>query len=117
MTIQEIANRLVVLCREGNFEGAWTELFAPGWETRELVEWGGQIRHGFDEAKKAADEWHADMQEMHEMTVSDPIIADSSFACTMTLDMTSKTRGRSRETELCIYTVKDGKIVLEQFIG
>lgn len=116
MTTQEIAHRLVELCRANNFEGAWDELFAPGWETHELAEWGGAVRHGKAEAKAASDEWQADIVEMHEMTISDPIVADDSFACVMTMDITSKTRGRNKESEICVYKVKDGKIVIERFV-
>lgn len=116
MTTQEIANRLVELCRAGNFEGAWDELFAPGWTTYELEEWGGAIRHGKEEAQKASDEWRADMVEMHDMAVSDPLVSDDSFACTMMMDITTKSRGRVKETELCVYKVKDGKIVSERFV-
>lgn len=115
MTTQQIADRLVELCRAGNFEGAWDELFAPGWETHELAEWGGAVRHGRDEAKAAADEWRADMVEMHSTEISDPIVADDSFACVMTMDITSKTRGRTKESEVCVYKVKDGKIIWERF--
>ncbi len=116
MTTQEIAHRLVELCRASNFEGAWDELFAPGWTTYELEEWGGAVRHGKEEAKAASDEWQADIAEMHEMTISDPIVADDSFACVMTMDITSKTRGRNKESEICVYKVKDGKIVIERFV-
>jgi len=116
MTTQEIAVRLVELCRANNFEGAWGELFAPGWDTYELIEWGGGVRHGKEEAKAAADQWKADISEMHEMTISDPIVADDSFACIMTMDITSKTRGRNKESEVCVYKVKDGKIVTERFV-
>jgi limonene-1,2-epoxide hydrolase len=49
------------------------------------------------------------------MEVSDPIIAGNSFACTMKLDVTMKGRGHMVMTEICVYEVKDGKIVLEQF--
>jgi hypothetical protein len=115
MKIQEIANRLVELCRANNFEGAWDELFAPNWETHELAEWGGGIRHGKEEAKASSEEWKSDILEMHEMTISDPIVADDSFACVMTMDITSKTRGRNKESEICVYKVKDGKIIIERF--
>ena len=115
MTTQEIANRLVELCRANNFEGAWDELFAPGWETHELAEWGGGVRHGIEEAKAASDEWKSDIVEMHEMTISDPIVADDSFACVMSMDITSKTRGRNKESEICVYKIKDGKIITESF--
>ena len=116
MNTQEIANRLVELCRANNFEGTWDELFAPGWETYELAEWGGGVRHGKEEAKAAADQWKSDIAEMHEMTISDPIVADDSFACIMTMNITSKTRGRNKQSEVCVYKVKDGKIVTERFI-
>lgn len=115
MDIKEVAFRLVELCRAREFEKAWDELFAPGWETRELVEWGGQIRHGKEEAKKASDEWQKDIIEIHELLMSDPLISDDSFACTMTIDSTSNSRGRIKETELCVYKVKDSKIIMEQF--
>jgi hypothetical protein len=115
MTTQEIANRLVELCRANNFEGAWDELFAPGWETHELAEWGGGVRHGREEATAASDEWKSDIAEMHEMTISDPIVADDSFACVMSMDITSKTRGRNKESEICVYKIKDGKIISESF--
>ncbi len=55
------------------------------------------------------------VEKIHSMSVSDPIVADSSFACTMSLDATMKGQGRSAMTETCVYDVKDGKIVSEQF--
>ena len=116
MNTQEIAQRLVELCRANNFEGAWDELFAPDWETHELAEWGGEVRHGKEAAKASSDQWKSDIIEMHEMTISDPIVADDSFACVMTMDITSKTRGRNKESEVCVYKVKDGKIISERFI-
>ena len=53
--------------------------------------------------------------EMHGLAVSDPLIATNSFACTMKMDITMKERGHMDMTELCVYHVKDGKIVSEQF--
>jgi hypothetical protein len=55
------------------------------------------------------------VEKMHSMSVSDPIVAGSSFACVMSLDADMKGRGRTAITELCVYEVKGGKIVLEQF--
>jgi predicted ester cyclase len=50
------------------------------------------------------------------MTISDPLVAGDSFACTMYMDVTMKGSKRMAMTELCIYKVKDGKIVSEEFI-
>ena len=37
------------------------------------------------------------------------------FALTMSIDVTMKGRGRSAMTELCVYRVKNGKIISEEF--
>ena len=65
--------------------------------------------------KEKGEKWNSMVQEMHGLTVSDPLIADNSFACTMRLNVTMKERGHMDMTELCVYEVKDGKIVSEQF--
>jgi hypothetical protein len=55
------------------------------------------------------------VETMHALTVSDPLVAGSSFACTMRMDVTMKGQGRMDMTELCVYDVKDGKVIAEQF--
>ena len=54
-------------------------------------------------------------EEVHDWKVSDPLIADGYFSCTMMNDVTLKGIGRIQSTELCVYEVKDGKIVSERF--
>ncbi len=54
-------------------------------------------------------------EEVHQQEISDPIIADGYFACTMTMDVTLKEVGRVQSKEICVYKVRDGKIVEEQF--
>jgi hypothetical protein len=55
------------------------------------------------------------VQEMHSLTVSDPLVASNSFACTMRMDVTMKEGGQMDMTELCVYNVKDDKVVSEEF--
>jgi hypothetical protein len=52
---------------------------------------------------------------MRQLAVSDPLVAGGSFACTMQPALTIKGRGRMTLNELCIYEVKDGKVISEQF--
>jgi hypothetical protein len=117
MTTKEMAERLVMHCRNGAWEAAQRELFSddavsiepyssPGFEkeTRTLkaiIEKG----HKFE----------AMVEQMHSLRVSNPLVATSSFACTMQMDVTMKGEGRMNMTELCVYEVKDGKIIAEQF--
>jgi hypothetical protein len=53
--------------------------------------------------------------ETHGITISDPSITTNSFASIMKMDVTMKEWGRKEMTELCVYQVKDGKIVSEHF--
>jgi limonene-1,2-epoxide hydrolase len=117
MTTAEIANRLVEACRKGDFEGAQRELYA---EDAVSIEPHGtddfqKETHGLDGIIEKGKKWGEMVEEMHSCEVSDPLLADNSFAVTMTLDVTMKGRGRAKMTELCIYHVKDGKVISEQF--
>jgi hypothetical protein len=59
--------------------------------------------------------WNDMVQSVNKLEVSDPIVANSSFACTMNMNVTMKNKEDMNMTELCAYQVKDGKIVAEQF--
>jgi hypothetical protein len=60
-------------------------------------------------------QFSAMIETMHSLSVSEPLVANNSFSCTMSLDVTMKGQGRMNMSELCVYQVKDGKIVSEQF--
>ena len=62
------------------------------------------------------DLWNNMVEAQHGISVSDPIVAGQSFALTMSMDVTMKGQGRMNMTELCLYKLKDGKIVSEEFI-
>jgi len=117
MSTQEIAARLVTLCRQGDFATAQRELFAE-----DAVSIEPYATPDFDkETKGLADilekgrRFEGMVEIMHLLEVSNPVVASQSFACTMRLDATMKGKGRMDMAELCVYDVKDGKIVSEQF--
>ncbi len=117
MTIQEIAARVVELNRTGDHETVYRELYAP--EAVSIENWGGKPDRyeGLEAIGKKAEGWMQSVAEIHEITVGEPIISDSSFAIVFGMDITYKdaAMGRQKMTELAIYTVKDGKIVEEEF--
>ena len=117
MTTTEIANRLVELCSKGDFETAQKELFAndavsiephasPAFEKE---------TNGLDAIIEKGHKWNSMVEETHDMKVSQPLVGENSFAVTMAMSVTMKGQGRMDMTELCVYNVKDGKIVSEQF--
>ena len=55
------------------------------------------------------------VENFHGGEVSDPVVTGNWFALTMTLDATFKGRGRTKMEEVCVYQVRNGKIVKEQF--
>ena len=117
MTTHEIAKRLVELCKKGDFETAQKELFsddAVSIEPSATPAFEKETK-GLDAIGKKGQKWNSMVQEMHAVEISDPLVAGNSFACTMRMDVTMKERGRMDMTELCIYEVKDGKIVSEEF--
>jgi ketosteroid isomerase-like protein len=118
MTTKEIADRLVALCRQGDFATAQSELFADDVVSIEPYSTPAFEKEttGKQAITEKGEKWNAMVQEMHAMEVSDALVASNSFACTMRMDVTMKEGGRMDMTELCVYKVKDGKIISEEFI-
>jgi ketosteroid isomerase-like protein len=117
MTTVDIANRLVELCRKGDFETAQKELFsddAVSIEPHGTEMFEKEVK-GLDAIIEKGKKWGEMVAEQHGIGISEPLVADSSFAVTMTMDVTMKGGQRMSMTELCIYHAKDGKIVSEQF--
>ena len=117
MTTQEIATQLVEFCRKGDFEGAVTDLFAEDAASIEPYATPAFEKEtkGIKAIKEKGEKWNSLVQEVHGITISDPLVATNSFCCTMRMDVTMKEGGPMDMTELCVYEVKDGKIVSEQF--
>jgi len=117
MTTQEIANRLVTLCSQGDFETTQEELFskdAVSIEPSSTPEFEKETK-GLDAIKKKGEKWASMVEKTNSMKVSQPLVATNSFSVTMFMDVTMKGKGQMAMTELCVYEVKDGKIVKETF--
>lgn len=117
MTTQQIANRLVDLCRKGQYEAAQKELYADNAISIEPV-----ASPAFDKETKGlkaivekGHKFEGMVEKMHEGSVSEPLVAGNTIAFTLTMDVTMKGRSREKMSELCVYEVKDGKIISEHF--
>lgn len=120
MTTKEIADRLVALNRENNYQQCYSELYDME-NIVSIENWGTREEYKGAEALKAKGEkWEAGVETMHETRVSEPLVADKSFAVTFYMDITFKPEsgmpGRTQLTELAVYHVNDaGKIYKEEF--
>jgi ketosteroid isomerase-like protein len=117
MTTQEIANRLVELCRKGDFETALNTLFSEDAVSIEPYATPAFEKEtkGLDGLRKKGEKWNSMVQEFHSATISDPMVSGKAFCCTMQLNVTMKEGGPMNMEELCVYETKDGKIISEQF--
>jgi ketosteroid isomerase-like protein len=117
MNTEAVAKRLVDLCREGKFEQAQHDLYADDAVSIEPEGMpGGPTRvEGLPAILEKGKHFSSMIEATHGGHVSDPIVVGSWFTISMTLDVTMKGRGRVKMEEICLYRVRDGKIVLEQF--
>ena len=116
MDIQQVAHRLVELCRAGQYDQAQEELYA---DAAVSIEGDGQkaesIVRGMAAIREKGKQWADNLVEVHGGSVSDPVIADGWFSVAMGLDATYKDMGRVAMKEIAVYQVRDGKITHEQF--
>ena len=115
MTTTEIANKLVDYCRTGDFPNCYSELYSLDCISIEPKGAMMEIANGMDEMAKKGKLWNDMVSEMHGAEVGEPIIAGNYFSLRMWNDMTFKDGNRQQMDEICIYEVKEGKIVKEQF--
>ena len=117
MTTQQISDKLVELCKTGEFETAQKELFsndAVSIETFASPAFEKETK-GLDAIIEKGKKFMSMVEESHSMSISEPVVAGSSFALLLKMDVTMKERGRQEMAEICVYDVKDGKIVSESF--
>jgi hypothetical protein len=116
MTTKEVASRLSELFKEGKWAEAQEELFSQDAVSIEPPHAKGlQTVEGLDNIKKKGEAWSAMVEEMHGGWAGEPIVGGNYIAVAMGMDVTVKGSGRMQMEEICLYEVKEGKIVKEQF--
>lgn len=115
MTTQEVANKLVSYCRKGQYAEAVQELYAPNIISVEPDGTPVKICEGLEAVIAKGQQFQDMTEEVHGSEISDPIVADNFFACTMKMDVTFKGAPRTSMEEVCLYKVEEGKIVREEF--
>ena len=117
MTTQEVADKLVALCKEGKFHEAIGELYAQDVVSMEAGAPPGGSREAKGlEAVKAKAEWWQANHEVHSAHVEGPLVAGSHFSAAFKLDVTFKPEGRRfAMDEIAVYKVLNGKVVYEEF--
>ncbi|MBY8975348.1 nuclear transport factor 2 family protein [Rhodobacteraceae bacterium NNCM2] len=115
----EVANQLIAHCRAGTESDGLDTLYAHDCVSIEAVTMpGGADRTSTGlSAIRAKHEWWDANTEVHSFEAEGPFFHDPDrFAVIFSAEITNEAMGgRSSLREVAIYTVKDGKIVREEF--
>jgi ketosteroid isomerase-like protein len=112
-----IAEELVSFCRAGRNMDAINTLYSPDIVSVESMgsEQMPREMKGID-AIRQKNQWWIENNDVHSTEVDGPFVGDGKFAVRYAFDATFKPTGkREQMEEMALYTVKDGKIVQEQF--
>lgn len=117
MTVQEIARKLVELCRQGRNLEALDTLYAADAVSVEALAMPGMAAEsrGIAEIKQKVMAWYAN-HDIHAATVSGPWPHGDRFVVGFQHEVTNHATGRRLQLdEVALYTVRDGRIVREEF--
>jgi hypothetical protein len=115
MTIQEVANRLVELCRKGQVLEAQEELYGSDITSLEPAHTQAPPTIGKEAVLAKGKHFASTIEVRHGGSFGDPIIGGKYFSIACSLDATFKERGRMQIDEICVFEVKEGKVISEQF--
>ena len=117
MTTEQVAKKLVELCKQGKAMEAVQSLYSQDVVSVEATPTPDGIREMKSlQAKLGKMQWWEANHDIHTATVEGPLTAGAHFSVRFIYDMTFKPTGkRANMDELGVYQVKDGKIVREEY--
>jgi SnoaL-like protein len=118
MNTEQVAKKVVELTRKQAWHEAVDTLYAKDIVSVEArsMDGGSPETRGIDGVRGKVD-WWVDEMEVHNLKVGGPFVAHDRFVVQYDLSVRNKKTGEKMElSEVGVYTVKDGKIVREEFL-
>jgi SnoaL-like domain len=118
MTTEEVAQKVVELVRKQAWHEALNTLYDKDIVSVEAQASGGDSpeKRGIDQVRGKTD-WWVNAMEVHSFTANGPFVAHDRFVVQYDADVTDKnSKKRMQLSEVGVYTVKNGKIVREEFL-
>ena len=118
MNTEEVAKKVVELTRKQAWKEAIESLYSKDIVSVEAraMEGGSPESRGI-EAVRGKTDWWVNNMDVHSAKVSGPFVAHDRFVVQYDIDATDKnSKKRMQMSEVGVYTVKDVKIVREEFL-
>jgi hypothetical protein len=116
MTTQQIAEKLVELCREGKYEEVHSTLYTDDVSSIEMDEsMGPREVKGIDAVKSKGASWAGMFNGPVTTWCDDAIVSGNSFACRMGFSGPGHDGNKIEGEEIAVYITKDGKVIEERF--
>jgi hypothetical protein len=118
MSTQEVAEKVVELVRQQAWYKALDTLYDKDIVSVEASASEGESveKRGIDQVRGKID-WWLNAMEVHSFTAKGPFVAHDRFVVQYDADLTEKnSKKRFQLSEVGVYTVKNGKIVREEFL-
>jgi ketosteroid isomerase-like protein len=114
---EAVARELVEYCKAGRNLDAIGKLYSPDIVSIEPMDFEGMPAKmtGIDAIRKKNEWWYANF-DVNKTEVEGPYVNGDQFAVKYRFDTTNKKTGqRGQNSEIAVYTAKDGKVVQERF--
>ena len=118
MNTEEVAQKVVELVRKQAWHEALDTLYDKNIVSVEASGMGGESpeKRGVDQVRGKID-WWVNAMEVHSFKANGPFVAHDRFVVQYDADVTDKnSKNRMQLSEVGVYTVKNGKIVREEFL-
>lgn len=100
---------------EQKFVDAYQQLFADDAESIDPLNTSGQPLKGLATLLEREKDFLSRIIAIDKITLSDPIIAGSYFTLSLKMSFEVEGQGHMEVDEICLYKVKNGKIISQQF--
>src|SRR5262245_47230832 len=112
--VQEIAEDLVAMCKEGKFDESGEKYWADDVVSLEPMP-GDMARIQGKAGVRGKGEWWSANHEIHGVEVEGPYVHGDQFVVRFKMELTPKGGQRTSMDEVGVYTIKEGKIAEERF--
>jgi len=118
MNTKEVAKNVVELVRKQAWYEALDTLYDKDIVSVEAFSMsGGSPETRGKEGVRGKIDWWVNAMEVHSFNASEPFVAHDRFVVQYDADVTDKSsKQRRRMSEVGVYTVKNGKIIREEFL-